>query len=77
MLLIRAITHGASQPHNPDPLKHLNPIFNGDAALRRFFVIHPVMISTDIKNRAVGKSCQKREILRMQIATGNNTVDIF
>ena len=74
MGLIGAVAHAAPQPQHPHAVDHNDVIFRADAALRGLFFVAVVMVAVDIQYRRVGKAGQEGQILRGQIAAGQDQV---
>ncbi len=71
------VTHGASQPKDPQTLIGIDLIFDTDTSLWRFCLIGVIMVAVDIEDRYLGHGGQKGQVLRGEITAGEDQINIF
>ena len=69
------IAHGAAQAYDADAVLLEEISVYTDAPLRGSSSVGGIMVPVDIENRAMKKRGQKREILRIQVAAGEDQID--
>ena len=69
------IAHGASQAQNADSIVNVDFVINADAAVRWNLMVFIVMVAVHILSREIGPTRKDREVLRMQVAAGNDEVN--
>ncbi len=71
----RLIAHGTAEPCDAQPLIFKHAVLDTDTALGRCPLISGIMIPMNIENRPMRKRSQKRQIICVQVPTGEYQVN--